>query len=270
MKYNLLYLSILLSIVFSSCEKENFPDIENTGNALLFKVLISGEVYMEYTSTSSGFIYEEKSKYHYTKHTYNSSNLVEKSESYWDPSIVSSSSYAFDEAMKRKEWVNPQNTPISVTNTYVYNQNGQLIQLNTERDNGYRSYSKYEYNGKGQVSKKIFYNEDKPGGFIEFFYDGSGNLIKRLHYYSLNDGTAELQTTTEYEYDTMHNPYLAFRQLLNPGSYTNPNNITKETYILLGDLPKGIERVQITSNIYEYNELGYPVKVNDETVYEYE
>ncbi len=78
-----------------------------------------------------------------------------------------------------------------------------------------------------------------------------------------------MSNETEYEFDNKRNPYFPFKKLLNPGRETNLNNITKETYTLYGEIPKGIERVQITTHTYDYNELGYPIKVDGETVYEY-
>jgi len=270
MKRNLRFIAILISIVFLSCEKDNDQIIERNSKGLLSRVLISGTAYMEYTYTSSGLIQEEKSWGSYTKHTYNSSNLLEKSESYVDPSIFSSSSYVIAEASKRKEWANPQNTPINVTNTYTYNKAGILIQRNIERANGTSDYVKYELNKKGLISKDIYYYEGKPSGYVDYSYDERGNLITRSHYFITPEGKSNLSNKTEYEYDNKMNPYSPFNKLLYPGRATNMNNITKETYTLYGELPLGIERIQITTHDYEYNALGFPVKVDGQTVYEYE
>jgi hypothetical protein len=43
------------------------------------------------------------------------------------------------------------------------------------------------------------------------------------------------------------------------------NNL--ETYTLFIELPKGIAPVHFITHNYEYNELGYPVKVDGETTY---
>jgi len=262
-------LVMLLLLCLASCKKENDP-ISDAKNPLLFRVLLSGEVFMEYTQTSSGLIYEEKSKFSYTKHSYNSAGLIEKSESYVDPGIFSSSSAVVQASEKRAEWVNPENTPKDVTNTYQYNSKGQLIQLNTERKTGYQSYSKYEYNSKGQISKMTFYNEDKPSGFITYSYNNSGNMNLKKHYYILSDGTASLATETEYEFDNQKNPYYSFRSLQRPGKETNPNNITKETYKLYFDVPGGTDKVQVTNYSYKYNNQNNPIQINDDMTIEYE
>jgi hypothetical protein len=68
----------------------------------------------------------------------------------------------------------------------------------------------------------------------------------------------------------MKNPYQAFRRLTTPGKYTNPNNIIKETYTIHFEVDSSIQKIQVTNTSYEYNNLGYPVKVNDNTEYIYE
>ena len=105
--------------------------------------------------------------------------------------------------------------------------------------------------------------------FFDYLYDNNENIIKQTKYFKSSEGIAELSTTTEYEYDNMHNPYLAFKRLITPGIYTNPNNITKETYTLNFDVDPSIEKVQITERTYEYNANGYPIKVNGVTEYVY-
>lgn len=265
-----IYLALLIGIIFLSCEKSNDQIIERNNTGLLSKVLISGKPFQEYTYTSSGLIQEEKSWGSYTKHTYNASDLLVKSESYDDPSIFSSSSQVIAEASKRKEWANPQNIPLQVTNTYTYTKAGVLNQRNVERANGTQCIVKYELNKKGLISKETYYYEDKLSGYVDYSYDDRGNLTTRSHYFISTDGKSNLSNKTEYEYDNKLNPYFPFNKLLYPGRATNMNNITKETYTLYGELPLGIERVQVTTHTYEYNAKGFPVKVDKDTVYEYE
>ena len=82
-------------------------------------------------------------------------------------------------------------------------------------------------------------------------------------------GIAELWTTTEYEYDSMHNPYQAFKPLMSPGKFTNPNNIIKETYTIHFEVDQWTQKVQVNNNSYEYNDKGYPIKVNGDAEYVY-
>jgi hypothetical protein len=263
------WMLILINILFSSCEKDDDPIVERNSKGLLSKILISGQPYQEFTYTNSGLIYEEKSWAMYLKYTYNSDNLLLKSESYVDPSIYSSSMQVILEAQKRKEWANPNNVPKSVTNTYSYPKAEQFIERYVDRANGTHDYGKYELNEKGLVSKHTFYDEDKPSGYVDYFYDEVGNLIREKHYFISADGKTKLSNETVYDFDNKKNPYFPFNKLIIPGRNTNRNNINKETYTLYGETPSVIEWLNITTHTYEYNDQGYPIKVDGETVYEY-
>ena len=120
-------LIITFSLVLFSCTKEKQLIIENTDIPLISKVLIGGETYMEYSYNEANLVSEEKSKFHYSKHTYNGNNQLTASDFYWDLSIASSNSSVIEAAMNRKEWVNPDNTPKSISHSLEYNSRGQLI-----------------------------------------------------------------------------------------------------------------------------------------------
>jgi len=105
--------------------------------------------------------------------------------------------------------------------------------------------------------------------YIDYEYDEKGNLIKESKVHVSSGGIAELWTTNEYEYDNMHNPFFAFRRLMSPGKFTNPNNITKETYTIYFEVDQWTQKVQINNNTYEYSHSGYPIKVNGEAEYLY-
>lgn len=263
-------IAILICSVIFSCNKDHSPINEVNQTGLLSRILIYDKPYMEFTYSSSGLISEEKSWGSYSKYSYNDLDQLVKAEHYCDPALVSSNSHVIEEAQKRTEWANPGNITKSSTNTFSYSTDGKFVEANFNGANGYQSSAKYELNEKGLVSKDIFYNEGKPSRYLEYQYDGQGNLLRKKHYFTSAGGATKLSNETEYEYDDKKNPFLPFKKSLTPGRETNQNNITKETYTLYGELPAGIERVQITTRKYEYNDLGYPVTVDGETVYEYE
>ena len=124
------------------------------------------------------------------------------------------------------------------------------------------------YEGEKIIKETGYYNNSL-SSYTNYIYDDNGNIIKQLKYFISSSGIAELATTTDYEYDNMHNPFQAFRRLTTPGVFTNPNNITKETYTLNFEVDPSIEKVQITEYSYEYNDQGYPLKVNGLTEYIY-
>jgi hypothetical protein len=267
-KIGLIAIAVLF---FFSCEKAKDKQliIENSDIPLISKVVFGDETYMEYTYNEANLPVEEKSKFHYTRHFYNDMNQITASDFYWDISMASSNSSVIEAAMSRTEWVNPKNTPKSISHEYIYNTDGQLIQKAYIRtaDNT-PEYNSFTYEN-GRISRETMFWKDGNTGFINYFYDERGNVIKELRYAGPSGGIVSLSTTTEYEYDNMPNPYLAFKRLLTPGVFTNTNNITKETYTLNFDVDAFTEKVQVKTNTYEYNDRGYPVKINGTTEYLY-
>jgi len=254
------------SLVFFSCEKDKIDKqliIENTDIPLISKVLIGGEIYMEYSYNDANLVTEEKNKFHYAKHTYNDINQLITSDFYWDMRIASSNSSVLEAAMNRKEWVNSENTPKSISHVLEYNSMNHIIRKSFIRPEGSSDIMEFLY------EKDRIIRVTGNSGYTEYTYDDKGNITKQAKYFSSSTGIVELSTTTEYEYDNMHNPYQAFKRLLTPGIYTNPNNITKETYTIYFEVDQWTQKVQITNNSYEYNDKGYPIKVNGLTEYVY-
>ena len=260
---------IVFSFVLISCEKEEqLLIIENTDIPLICKVLIGGEVYKEYTYNDLNLLEEEKSKFHYSKHTYNGKNQLITSDFYWDMRVASSNSRVLEDAMNREEWVNPENTPISISHSYEYNTEEQLIRKAYIRpEPGTSSITEFILEGD-RVIRSRGYRDGEISGYTDYSYESNGNLTMKERYHSSPEGM-ELSTTTEYEYDNMPNPFQSFKRLLTPGIYTNQNNIVKEIYTIHFEVNASIEKVQITDNSYEYNDMGYPIKKNEVTEYVY-
>jgi len=251
---------ILLLAIFTSCKKEKPLIIENPGIPLLEKVSYGPELSYVYSWNESYLISEEKTKYLYTRHNYNSKNQLISSDFYVDPGLYSSDLHLSQASMNRTEWVNPGNTERDMFRTYEYNQNGQLIKYSINRINtNYKSYSSFEYNAKGQISKETWYSEGKANGNTIYTYNDVGNLVLKTRNNILADGSFKLSTTTNYEFDNKKNPYLLFK-MQTPGIYTNRNNIIKETYQIWFEVDAFIDKIQITETTYEYNDSGYPVK----------
>jgi hypothetical protein len=262
-------LMFLFSVLFFSCEKEKPLIVENGDIPLISKVLIGGEIYMEYSYNGANLVTEEKSKFHYTRHNYNEINQLISSDLYFDLRSVSSNSIVLEAAMNRKEWVSPANTQKSISHSLEYNIKGELVRksfIKPSDDNNHIVEFLYE---NDRIVRLTRYNNNSIPGYTDYLYDNNGNIIKQMNYTVSSAGVADLTTATEYEYDNMNNPYQSFRRLLTPGVNSNPNNITKETYTIYFEVNQYTEKVQITENSYEYNDLGYPVKVNGVTEYVY-
>ena len=77
-------LVFFFSLLLFSCEKDKQLIIENTDLPLISKVLIGGEIYMEYVYNDENLVTEEKSKFRYARHSYNEMNQLITSDFYWD------------------------------------------------------------------------------------------------------------------------------------------------------------------------------------------
>lgn len=252
-----------------SCEKETYLSVENSDIPLLSKIKVDGKLFLEYGYNYANLVTEEKNKFNYTRHSYNDDNQLKTSEFYMDPAMFSSLGSVVEAAMNRKEWINPDNSEKSLTQTFDYNDNGQLARKTYTRPSVNNSeYSEFTFEND-RISRQTLYWQNEMSFYIDYIYDEKGNLIKESKYRVPPTGITELWTTKEYEYDNMHNPYLAFKCLMSPGKFTNPNNITKETYTLYFEVDQWTQKVSVISNSYEYNDKDYPIKVNGEAEYVY-
>jgi hypothetical protein len=249
-------------MLFSCEDYFDGPPREMGNGTLLKEALINGETHYKYTYNEAGFVLEEKTKFHYSKYTYNSLNKIIQSDHYWDERLASSSSYVLDELAKVTQWISPENAEKDSYHIYQYGRDGHLKKISSYRlNNGYSDVTVYSFNKKGRISRSTYFHNNKEAGFRNYFYDSRGNLIKEQHYCILNDGTEQLQTTTEYTLDNKINPYYSFRKLLKPGRNTNPNNIIKQTYRLHMEVDDFIDKVQVTEYDYKYNSSGYPTQM---------
>ena len=243
-------------IILSSCEKDNLNKYRDT--PLLSEIYFDRQLCVEYTYNDLSLITEEKDKYHYTKHNYNLKNMLTSSEYYYSVHIY------YNSFIFRTGWDNPSNMQKIQTRLYEYNSEGVLTKMIDILPSNEKIYElSYEDN---RISRQtIIYTQNEMSSYIDYEYDEKGNMIKEIRYNISSEGIGEIWMTIEYEFDDKHNPYLAFKNLALPGKYTNPNNITKETYTI--DVLSQNE--QVTTYSYEYNSEGYPTKVNGKEVYIY-
>jgi len=262
----------VFSLIFISCEKDVLlvmdnqqMIVENTGFPLIIKELSGGDTYKEYTYNDRNLLLEEKSKWFYTSYTYNGNNQLIESEYYVDMGLVSSNLSVLEEAGNREEWVNPDNTEKSLTKSLEYNDRDQMVTVNYIRPSvSHSEYSVFAIENE-RITKQLMYWKNELSHYIDYIYDERGNLIKESKYRVSSTGITELLTTTEYEYDGMHNPFQSFKRLLTPGINTNPNNIVKEIYTIHFEVDGIAGKVRIKENSYGYNDMGYPIRKNEVT-----
>lgn len=273
MKMKIITFCLLLVTVIYSCKKEDIANDGGTNStyiAILSKVLLDNQSISEYSYNDSSLVTEEKSKYDFTTYHYNSKGLLKSSDSYTNDDILSSNLQIFQTAMNKPEWVTPQNGKKAATVTYEYNDKGQMVKTIYTRPSAASSeYSEFSYDSNGRLTKQKMYWENIATGYIDYSYDAKGNLIKEMLYNMPVSGTAELITTTKYEFDAEQNPFRYARKMITPGIYTNRNNIVKETYTIHLAASQGSDKVQVTETSYGYNAMGYPISKNGNITYLY-
>ncbi|MCX6258553.1 MAG: hypothetical protein NTW49_11755 [Bacteroidia bacterium] len=261
-KTSILMTVILLSIVFS-CIKTEKINAQNTNDLKLIKIIIDSVTFSEYSYNEANLISEERSKLRYTKYNYNDKNQLVSVDCYEDPAIYSSSSSVIEASKKRKEWTNPDNTKISYTTTFEYNNHGQVIKSTNNL-----GYNKYDYNDNNMISKLTYYHDDKISNYIDYEYDKRGNLIKQYNYQVSQNGDKKLINKKVFIYDNKKNPFRQLYFLMIPEN-TNSNNIVKtisENYYFIEGMKNDTSTIE---SFFEYNKSGYPVRKNKNIEYIY-
>jgi len=269
MKRIIIVISLLCAVAFFSCENEMKVSVIRGDSGLVGKVLINGELYKEYIYNASDLITEEKTKFIFISHSYNKNNELIESGIYIDPAMYSSNSAVVEASVQRKEWVNSYNTEKNLTQKFEYDQDRHLIKKSYFRPSVTTiEYSEFIWEND-RIIRQILYFNNVQSGYVDYYYNAAGNLTKEAKCLLYQGSTTEFCTTTEYEYDNMKNPFQSISPLRMPGINTNPNNITKEIYTILSDNGSSVERVVTVLTAYEYNNKGYPVRVNGETEFIY-
>lgn len=121
------------------------------------------------------------------------------------------------------------------------------------------AYQTYEY-VNDRISKISMYNPDhKLIQYTGFTYDDVGNVATADHFLVDYQGEVKHSYLEVFEYDTNTNPFMVYKDLGEPGKYTNANNILLTTsYFYTGTSSQKYE----TPTVYEYNTLGLPIKSN--------
>ncbi len=255
-----LLLIVLCCAGFVSC-RNDFDTIFSVEGEKLTEVYWDQEKARELKYDAEGRLAVDRSKYFYHSYTYSSGKRRITKKLYMDQGIYSSSSTIATQALNRKEWVDPGNTPLSVEVNYEFDSDNRLVR--SEEVNGY---SEYEYDTDGRIAVRKFYRDGKLSGTHRYSYDDEGNLTRRDQYSGLS-----VSSRTEYQYDKMKSPYYKLIPDRIPGENTNPNNIIHEKYTVYDYPNTGDESVLTDKALsYQYNSLGYPTKRNDGVRFVYE
>lgn len=124
MRIKIITFCLLLVAIFFSCKKEEISTVGNNGSTgipLLSKVLVDNKSTYEYVYNDSNLISEEKSKFDYTIHDYNTKGQLVTTEYYGNDGVLSSDPKVYQTAMSSTTWVTPENGTKGGTMTYEYN-----------------------------------------------------------------------------------------------------------------------------------------------------
>jgi YD repeat-containing protein len=276
MKIKIITICFFLVLMIISCKKEDLSNGLSNGNptpsyvAIVSKVLTDNLCSSEYVYNDSNLVVQEKTKYDFTTHHYNSKGQLATTDYYGNDDILSSDLQVFQTAINKVDWVTPANGKKGGTITYTYDNSGKLTKsTNLTPSSSTTEYSDFTYNSSNKISRQTMYWGSSATGYIDYSYDGSGNLVKEMLYNIPATGVAELITTTVYAFDNNSNPFRYTGKLPIPGINTNANNIVKVTYTIHVTPDQGGDKVQISQTTYQYNGMGYPISKNGNITYSY-
>lgn len=251
------FLIIVLLLCFTTCKKEDQNENLCYSSTLISQINSGDLAVHGLTYNSNCLVYESTQPYMYKRFSYDAQNILNKVEVAYsfspfscvmipgqslesDPRKASVSEYSefeYDDALrltkKSNYFINSGNPQLTSYQTYDY-ENDKIVKLSS-------------FNPQGQLIQ-----------YHDYLYDDSGNITRDDQY--LNNSVITLVNTMIFEFDNKNNPYQVFTCEGNPGINTNKNNIIKETSISYNGTAESVNTIL---NVYEYNSLDYPVKINE-------
>lgn len=271
LKGTIVILNLVLAMTFLSCNKEEYePDVLGYVPKIR-SIIIADLPFYEYSYNYAGAVQEELNKTNLAQYNFNEIDQLVSIDYSSDKDLLSSDLKALDNILNRKGLMNPVDSETGRALVYKYDIYGKLMSTIFSRpSDSFPESSEFTYDVNGRIGRqKLLWNKETVG-YIDYIYDANGNLIKETLYSISSSGIPELSTTTQYEFDTYHNPFKVLYRLMTPGINTNLNNIVKETLTIHLKPGNGTDIVQVSKNTYTYNKMGYPVRKNGNIQYLYD
>lgn len=267
---NLKSVSLLVSFVFMtlvfSCTKDsvrNADDGYSTDNEHIKSISAkNGAIVHQYHYDVAGRIVEENCLSYFQKYLYDENSRLIKVEAAFDETMYSST---FVEG--RTEFMTSKNSEVKSYSLYKYDKMGRLTKTEhyfnmTGKEFELRSTRTFEYDGTNMVQVNLHNETGQITQYHVFTYDQNGNVTNDKYYSNLFGATDKLVSENSYKYDNYKNPYRIFSMTGSPGMYTNVNNIIETSTTRHEEVP-GFDKYSTSTNSYQYNKNGYPVKVNE-------
>jgi hypothetical protein len=255
------------NVVTSGSKDDNIVNFIDK-NYSIKSTFANGKISEKYIYNENGKIIESQSFYFYEKLTYDDNDRLVKREA-----AVDRNSSIND----KSELMTSQNTTFTEYFIFEYSGAGKLItQKNYFKKNDkfeYTSMISFEYEGDKIVKWNSYYPNNVIDQYHTFEYDRNGNVTKDKYYYFLYTLGAEpkllLVSEESFKYDDKNNPYIIYKDLGRPGLFSNTNNIIETNSVLYIDDPI-VGELSTSKTTYEYNDKGFPIKVNGVLEYKYE
>jgi hypothetical protein len=245
---------ILVFLCFTTCKKEDNLYYSDT----LLSQVNSGDLAVHgLTYNSNYLIHESTEPFTYKRFSYDADNILKKVEE-----AYSFNAFSCVMIPGQSPESDPRKAKISVYSEFEYDNALKLIKKSNYFINSGNpqlvSYQTYAYGNDKIVKLSSFNPQGQLTQYHDYTYDENGNLTRDDQYISTSE--IKLVNSIIYEFDNKNNPFQVFACEGEPGLYTNINNILKETSVSYNGTA---ESQYIRTNIYEYNSLDYPVRINN-------
>lgn len=259
---------LMALLFFVSCKKDTLQQPANQTYYSIQSVVSNGKISHQFIYNNQGKIIEDQSIYYCNRYFYDHNNRLLKQETAADANAYSALMPA------KTELMTAQNADFTLSSIYEYNRAGNITTISnyTKKNNQFELVSKWSlvYIGNAIVKRSLSGVSNNTTQFFEYQYDGKGNLSAEKYYSYINPTNVIPQLIREvfYQYDHKNNPFIIFKNLGNPGLFSNANNIIQTHQTIYGNSP--MTHINKTTEFtYEYNNKGFPIRENQDYSYQY-
>lgn len=258
MRKILLFISL---ISFVACSKDSSKD-QCMDQTLIRQIRLNNYDIQKVTYNKNCQVIESIEPIRYNNYIYNNQNQLIKIE---EKMSLSSLSCYMPTGIDGESFTDPRKAKVTSYVIIEYNPDGFISKKSRYFNNGdsYKqvSYELYSYLNSKVAKIENYDINNKLVDYTIYNYNDKEN-VQSSDYYLITQEGAVLKQTFNYQYDNKLNPFRIFSFDGTPGLHTNLNNIVSEKSITYN---KENKLEYTTTYNMEYNDRGYPFKVNDKS-----